>query len=177
MEKLNLTTEITDHDGSFQSFSRCSEQIEELCRCVASAESRMQRLVEMFSSSGASFINNNYYSYSSGVPLPPTPLPTAFDYMAVLNSVPALRIKQALMEHGLIDDCWQCTHLSGAEISLLAKAICDRLNIKDVWQVFGQLWNRNPATLRSYFNKALEQKKSLDFQDRLLKILGPISIR
>ena len=29
----------------------------------------------------------------------------------------------------------------------------------------------NPETLRSYFNKAMEQKKSLKFQDKLKNIL------
>jgi hypothetical protein len=38
--------------------------------------------------------------------------------------------------------------------------------------VFGQLWDEKPETLRRNFNKALEQRKSLDFQDRLQNILS-----
>ena len=54
----------------------------------------------------------------------------------------------------------------------LNKAVSNRLNINEVWQVFGELWNEKPETLRSYLNKALDQKKSLKFQDRLKNILG-----
>lgn len=41
------------------------------------------------------------------------------------------------------------------------------LGINDVWQVFGKLWNEMPETLRSHLNKALDQKKSLLFQEKL----------
>jgi hypothetical protein len=54
----------------------------------------------------------------------------------------------------------------------LARTVSEHLNINDVWQVFGQLWDENPETLRSYFNKAMEQKKSLKFQEKLKNILG-----
>ena len=37
--------------------------------------------------------------------------------------------------------------------------------------VFGTLCKENPDTLRSYYNKAMNQAKSLDFQDELKKIL------
>lgn len=174
-QKPKLITENSDQDAGSQSNHRYSEQLDALSKRMASAESKMKRLVELFTNKGASFINNNYYYYGSSVPQPPTPAPPAFDCTDILNSQPALRIKQSLMEHKLIDDSWQCIKLSCTEISLLAKAICDRLDIKDVWQLFGHLWHKKPSTLRSYFNKALEQKKSLEFQDRLLNILGPIS--
>ena len=45
------------------------------------------------------------------------------------------------------------------------------LNMDGTRVVFGQLWNEKPETLRSYLNKALEQKKSLEFQERLKNIL------
>ena len=37
--------------------------------------------------------------------------------------------------------------------------------------MFGTLWRENPDTLKSYYNKAMNQAKSLDFQDELKKIL------
>ena len=77
-----------------------------------------------------------------------------------------------LVDAGLLSADWQPVGLSGAERGLVARAVCERLMIEDVWQVFGLLWNEKPETLRSYFNKALEQKKSLEFQDRLKNILG-----
>lgn len=77
-----------------------------------------------------------------------------------------------LVDAGLLDDNWQPVGLSGTECALVAKAVSERLEINELWQVFGQLWEENPETLRSYFNKALNQQKSLKFQDRLRNILG-----
>ena len=77
-----------------------------------------------------------------------------------------------LVDAGLLSADWQPVGLSGAERGLVARAVCERLRIEEVWQVFGLLWNEKPETLRSYFNKALEQKKSLEFPERLKNILG-----
>ena len=74
---------------------------------------------------------------------------------------------ESLVAAGLVNDDWQPIGLSGPERGLLAKAVCERLNINDVWQVFGRLWNMNAPTLRNYFNKAFDLKKSLAFQERL----------
>jgi len=54
---------------------------------------------------------------------------------------------------------------------MVAKMVCERLQVNDTWQVFGQLWNEKPQTLRSYLNKALEQRKTLNFQEKLKRIL------
>ena len=72
-----------------------------------------------------------------------------------------------LVDEGMLDENWQPLKLSGTERALVAKIVCELLEINEVWQVFGQLWGEKPETLRSYLNKALEQKKSLKFQDRL----------
>ena len=77
-----------------------------------------------------------------------------------------------LVDAGLLDDNWQPVKLSGTERALVAKAISERLEINELWQVFGQLWDEKPETLRGYLNKALDQQKSLKFQDRLRNILG-----
>ena len=76
------------------------------------------------------------------------------------------------MDAGILTDDWQPLNLSGSERALVARAICERLKINEIWQVFGKLWGEKPETLRSYLNKALDQKKSLKFQDRLKNILG-----
>jgi hypothetical protein len=77
-----------------------------------------------------------------------------------------------LVDAGMLTEEWQANGLSCSERALLAKNVCDKLKINDVWQVFGMLWNERPETLRSYFNKALNQKKSLKYQDKLKKVLG-----
>lgn len=97
-----------------------------------------------------------------------------------VNTVIPIRLKTSeasmlmakLVDAGLLDDNWQPVGLSGTECALVAKAVSERLEINELWQVFGQLWEENPETLRSYFNKALNQQKSLKFQDRLRNILG-----
>ena len=88
-----------------------------------------------------------------------------------LKAEEAKEVMEDLVNEGLLDEDWQPLGLSGSERGVIAKAVCDYLKINEVWQVFGQLWNEKPETLRGYFNKALEQKKSLEFQDRLKKIL------
>ena len=90
---------------------------------------------------------------------------------AILKTEEAEELMGYLTEAGVLNGDWQPLRLSGPERALVAKAVCDRLDIKEVWQVFGQLWNEKPETLRSYLNKALEQKKSLEFQERLKRIL------
>ena len=90
---------------------------------------------------------------------------------AKLKTDDARELMQDLVDAGILDEKWQPIGLSGSERALVAKAVCDRLDLKEVWQLFGQLWNEKPETLRSYLNKALEQKKSLEFQERLKNIL------
>jgi hypothetical protein len=88
-----------------------------------------------------------------------------------LNTEEAEELMENLVDAGMLTDDWQPDGLSGTERALVAKAVCDRLEVNEVWQLFGQLWGEKPETLRAYYNKAMEQKKSLKFQDRLKNIL------
>ena len=88
-----------------------------------------------------------------------------------LKSEAAEALKEDLVDAGMLTADWQPIDLSGTERALVAKAVSERLKINEIWQVFGQLWGEKPETLRSYLNKALDQKKSLIFQDRLKEIL------
>ena len=83
----------------------------------------------------------------------------------------ASQLMELLVDAGLIDHEWQPNGLSGTERAMVAKMVCERLGVNDTWQVFGQLWNEKPQTLRSYLNKALEQRKTLNFQEKLKRIL------
>lgn len=83
----------------------------------------------------------------------------------------AEELMEDLVDAGLLTEDWQPRGLSCSERGLLAKEVCTHLRINDVWQVFGKLWNEKPETLRSYLNKALDQKKSLLFQEKLKNIL------
>ena len=79
---------------------------------------------------------------------------------------------QKLVDAGILSEDWQPLELSGSERGMVAKAVCDILKINEVWQVFGQLWGEKPDTLRAYFNKALDQKKTLELQGKLKNILN-----
>ena len=89
-----------------------------------------------------------------------------------LKTEEAEELMNKLVDAGMLTEKWQANGLSCSERALLAKNVCDKLKINDVWQVFGMLWNERPETLRSYFNKALDQKKSLKYQDKLKNVLG-----
>lgn len=88
-----------------------------------------------------------------------------------LTTPEAEQILECLRKAGVLLEDWQPNGLSGPECGLVARAICKRLNIIKVWQVFGQLWNKKPETLRGYYNTALDQEKSLAFQDKLREAL------
>lgn len=89
-----------------------------------------------------------------------------------LKTAKAEKLMKALVKAGLLTEDWQPNGLTGTERALVARGVCERLDINEVWQVFGKLWNEKPETLRSYLNKALEQKKSMEFLDKLNDILG-----
>ena len=75
----------------------------------------------------------------------------------LLRTPEATTLMETLVEAGILTVHWQPMELSGSERGLVAKAVSDRLDIKEVWQVFGQLWEEKPESLRMYFNRALEQ--------------------
>jgi len=89
-----------------------------------------------------------------------------------LKTEEAEELMEDLVDAGMLTEDWQPDGLSGPERALVAKAVCDRLKVNEVWQLFGQLWGEKPETLRAYYNKAMEQKKSLKFQDWLKNILN-----
>ena len=75
------------------------------------------------------------------------------------------RVKDA----GLVDEHGQPT-VSRPEAALLADMLAQRLDIANKWKVFERMWNRK--NMRNDYNTALDQKKSLAFQEKLKKILG-----
>ncbi len=88
-----------------------------------------------------------------------------------LKTEEARELMDDLVDAGMLTENWQPNGLSGTERALVAKAVCDRLEVNEVWQLFGQMWGEKPETLRAYYNKAMDQKKSLKFQDKLKKVL------
>lgn len=87
-----------------------------------------------------------------------------------LQGVYAEKLKNNLMDAGMIDDDWQPCNLSNTEAALLARYISEKTHMNDVWKEFGLLWDMKPKSLRNYFSKALDQKKSLEFQEKIKKL-------
>jgi hypothetical protein len=75
---------------------------------------------------------------------------------------------QELVEAGLIDENGQPT-VSRPEAALMAYMLAGRLKIANKWKLFEQLWHRN--NMRNDYNTALNQRKSLEFQERMKKLL------
>ena len=59
-----------------------------------------------------------------------------------------------------------CSAMSAA---LLAYMLAEKLGIGNKWKLFEKLWNRR--NMRNDYNTALEQRKSLKFQEKLKNIL------
>lgn len=95
-------------------------------------------------------------------------LPTVHE---ALDTPEAHLLMQKLAEGGLLNARWQPVNLSNAEKGILAQYISGELNIRNPWQNFASLWCMKPETLRRAAAKAMEQKKSLLFQDRLKGLL------
>lgn len=75
---------------------------------------------------------------------------------------------QRLKDARLVDEHGQPL-VSRPEAALMAYMLAERLHIDQKWKFFEQLWHRK--NMRNDYNTALEQRKSLDFQDRLKEIL------
>ena len=77
-----------------------------------------------------------------------------------------------LREAGMVDARMQPVGLSNAEKGILAFELARRLDIQNQWQVFANLWGTTPGTLRSAYNRAIEQQKTMLFIEKLKNILG-----
>ena len=75
---------------------------------------------------------------------------------------------QELVEAGLIDENGQPT-VSRPEAALMADMLAERLKIANKWKLFELLWQRK--NMRNDYNTALNQRKSLEFQERIKKLL------
>ena len=70
-----------------------------------------------------------------------------------------------------MDERMQPVGLSNAEKGILAFELARRLDIQNQWQVFATLWGTTSGTLRSAYNKANDQRKTLKFIERLKNAL------
>ena len=99
------------------------------------------------------------------------PALTSHTIPPTLNTSQAQFLIQKLIAGQILNEHWQPIDLSNAEKGILAQYISCELNIKTPWQSFASLWGMKPETLRRAAARAMEQKKSLGFQDRLKGLL------
>lgn len=90
---------------------------------------------------------------------------------ASLRTTEAERVLERLRSAGIVDSRWQPVGLSNAEKGVLASLLADRLDIGCLWQTFGDLWRMKPETLRSAYNKGMEQKRTGEFLERVKRSL------
>jgi hypothetical protein len=75
---------------------------------------------------------------------------------------------ERVKDEGLVDENNMPT-TSRPEAALLADMLAEKLGIGNKWKLFEKLWNRR--NMRNDYNTALEQRKSLKFQEKLKNIL------
>ena len=85
----------------------------------------------------------------------------------VLRTEKAMVLWQKAQEAGYVDEYYQPL-ISRTQAALLADAMAERLGIKEKWNVFGKLWHRSNMYKDLY--RAMEQKQSLKFQDKLKQL-------
>lgn len=89
-----------------------------------------------------------------------------------LRSKKADEIKEKLITAGVLDANWQPINLSRSKKGELARQLAIRLNINNVWKLFGKLWKFDSEQLRTAFNQGRNQKQNLQYQDEIQKILS-----
>jgi len=89
-----------------------------------------------------------------------------------LQTQEAEKLFEKLREAGMVDARMQPLNLSNAEKGMLAFDLAGRLDIQNQWQVFASLWGTTSGTLRSAYNRAIEQQKTMLFIEKLKNILN-----
>ena len=100
-----------------------------------------------------------------------TPALLSYAIPQTLDTPEARSLIRKLTDGQILDERWQPVNLSNAEKGILAQYLSAELDIRNQWQSFATLWGMKPETLRRAAAKAMEQKKSLVFQDRLKGLL------
>ena len=124
----------------------------------------------VFVAPGAQYVNHidtqvfgerQQQDITSGKPVKDTLLPPE------LSTPKAMALWKKAQAVGYVDDNYQPL-IFRTQSALLADAMAERLGVKEKWKVFETLWNRK-YMYRDYY-EALNQKKSLEFQDEIKKL-------
>ena len=119
---------------------------------------------------------NNYYNVSQDKPCQTDAFAEEVQSGQALSEVlctsEAMALCTKLREAGMVDEQLQPVGLSNADKGILAFELAKRLDIQNQWQVFATLWGTTPGTLRSAYNRAIDQQKTMLFIEKLKNILA-----
>ena len=88
---------------------------------------------------------------------------------AELSTNKAMVLWKKAQDAGIVDEHYQPL-LSRTLSAVFAYEMAKRLEIRNKWSIFENLWHRK--NMRSDYNTAQTQRQSLEFRDKLLKILN-----
>lgn len=119
--------------------------------------------------------NATFQTINQAAPQDHRPAPSDGNEAALppeLDTPDASRLMGKLVQNGLLDEQWQPATLTYAERGVLAWHTARLLGVNNSWKTFGTLWRMKPETLRTAYNKGMEQHKTLQFLDRLKEVTG-----
>ena len=87
----------------------------------------------------------------------------------VLATPEAMRLWRKTQKAGYVDEHFQPI-CSRPEAAILAFEMAKRLGIKDKWKAFETLWGRR--NMYRDYHTAINQKKSLEYRDKVRAALG-----
>lgn len=123
---------------------------------------------DVIEAGGVKNVTNNYYGKPEEEVREDLTLESETQVPECLKTEEAEELMEELVGAGLLSEEWQ-PRVSRSEAALVANMLAEKLVIRNKWKVFEALWHRN--NMRGDYNTALEQRKSLEFQEKLKKIL------
>ena len=88
-----------------------------------------------------------------------------------LKGEEGMALLKNLQEHWLLDENFYPIELTYSESAVLAYQIAIKLDIKEMWKVFADLWDITPNVLRAAYNRGMEQKKTMKFLEEISPLL------
>ena len=88
-----------------------------------------------------------------------------------LNTPQPHAVLSRLIDADILDESFQPLNLSNTEKGVLADLLATKLEIRNLWQVFGTLWGMKTEVLRVANNKAQDQVKTSRFIEKIKHII------
>lgn len=121
---------------------------------------------DVIEAGGVKNVTNHYYGEREEQPSKDLTLDAGTE--GVPEVLAGSELWQRVKAEGMVDEAGQPT-VSRTEAALLADMLAVKLGIRNKWKTFEAMWHRN--NMRGDYNTALNQNKSLAFQDKLKNLL------